>query len=124
MVIGVGLIGGSFALALRKAEHRQGISQALAAAGKTWQRARRPGRDRRNCRATFHRRLKDADLVFLAYPVGQTGEIMAQISPYLEPDTIVTDAGSTKQNVVAAARAQLTEHLRNFVPDIPSQGRN
>ncbi len=47
---------------------------------------------------------------------------MAQIAPYLEPDTIVTDAGSTKQNVIAAARAHLAEHLHNFVPGHPVAG--
>jgi prephenate dehydrogenase len=66
--------------------------------------------------------LKDANVVFLAVPVGRTGEIMAQISPYLEPGTIVTDAGSTKQNVIAAARVHLAEHLHNFVPGHPVAG--
>ena len=71
---------------------------------------------------TFRKALKDADVVFLAIPVGRTGETMAQIAPYLEPDTIVTDAGSTKQNVIAAARAHLAEHLHNFVPGHPVAG--
>jgi prephenate dehydrogenase len=66
--------------------------------------------------------LKDADLVFLAVPVGQTGEIMAQISAYLAPSTIVTDAGSTKQDVVAAAHSHLAPHLKNFVPGHPVAG--
>ena len=66
--------------------------------------------------------LKDAELVFLAVPVGQTGEIMAQISAYLAPSTIVTDAGSTKQDVVAAARSHLAPYLKNFVPGHPVAG--
>ena len=47
---------------------------------------------------------------------------MANISPYLEPDSIVTDAGSTKQDVIAAARSHLTENLQNFVPGHPIAG--
>ena len=44
------------------------------------------------------------------------------ISPHLEPGTIVTDAGSTKQNVLAEARSHLAEHLPNFVPGHPVAG--
>ncbi|SFU57896.1 prephenate dehydrogenase [Nitrosospira multiformis] len=120
VVIGVGLIGGSFAFALRKAgvvSHITGV-----------------GRSRENMRRAFtlgeideiasdiESALKDADLVFLAVPVGQTAEIMGQISPYLAPSTIVTDAGSTKQDVVAAAHSHLAPHLKNFVPGHPVAG--
>jgi prephenate dehydrogenase len=120
VIIGVGLIGGSFALALRKAElagHIVGV-----------------GRSRENMARALKRglideiagdlpsALKRADIVFLAVPVGQTGEIMAKISPYLEPGSIVTDAGSTKQDVIAAARSHLAENLQNFVPGHPIAG--
>ncbi|HAV35090.1 MAG TPA: prephenate dehydrogenase/arogenate dehydrogenase family protein, partial [Massilia sp.] len=46
-----------------------------------------------------------ADLVLLAAPVAQTGPILASLLPYLEPGTVITDAGSTKCDVVASARA-------------------
>lgn len=120
VIIGVGLIGGSLALALRKAElagHIVGV-----------------GRSRENMARALKRglideiagdlpsALKRADIVFLAVPVGQTGEIMAKISPHLEPDSIVTDVGSTKQDVIAAARSHLTENLQNFVPGHPIAG--
>jgi prephenate dehydrogenase len=120
VIIGVGLIGGSFALALRKAELARRIVGV--------------GRSRENMARALKRgvideiagdlpsALKHADIVFLAVPVGQTGEIMAQISPYLEPSSIVTDAGSTKQDVIAAARSHLAEHLQNFVPGHPIAG--
>jgi prephenate dehydrogenase len=120
VVIGVGLIGGSFALALRKAElvtHITGVGRSLA----NMERARDLGAIDEIAR-DLPSALKDADVVFLAIPVGRTGEIMAQIAPHLEPDTIVTDAGSTKQNVLAAARAHLAEHLPNFVPGHPVAG--
>ena len=120
VVIGVGLIGVSFALALRKAglvKHIVGV-----------------GRSRGNMQRAldlgvidefaddFAVALKGADLVLLAMPVGQTGRIMAQISPHLESTTIVTDAGSTKQDVVAAARSFLPGHMKNFVPGHPIAG--
>ena len=120
VVIGVGLIGGSFALALRKAElvtHITGVGRSPA----NMERARDLGAIDEIAR-DLPSALKDADVVFLAIPVGRTGEIMAQIAPHLEPDTIVTDAGSTKQNVLAAARAHLAEHLPNFVPGHPVAG--
>ncbi|SFH59462.1 prephenate dehydrogenase [Nitrosospira sp. Nsp14] len=120
VVIGVGLIGGSFALALRKAElvtHITGVGRSTA----NMERARDLGAIDEIAR-DLPSALKDADVVFLAIPVGRTGEIMEQIAPHLEPDTIVTDAGSTKQNVLAAARAHLAEHLPNFVPGHPVAG--
>lgn len=120
VIIGVGLIGGSFALALRKAGL---VKQILGM-----------GRSRENLHRALKRgaideiaddlpsALKDADMVFLATPVGQIGGIMAHISPHLDPDTIITDAGSTKQDVVAAARSHLAGHLKNFVPGHPIAG--
>jgi prephenate dehydrogenase len=120
VIIGVGLIGGSFALALRKAtqvRHIVGIGRSRG----NMQRAQAVGAID-EIGISLPAALKDAALVLLATPVGQTEAVMAQISPYLEPDTIVTDAGSTKQNVVAAARRQLLPHLRNFVPGHPIAG--
>ncbi|MSQ04944.1 MAG: prephenate dehydrogenase/arogenate dehydrogenase family protein [Nitrosomonadaceae bacterium] len=120
VIIGVGLIGGSFALALRRASlvgHIVGI-----------------GRSRENLlRAKelgvideiandLQEALKDADLVLLAVPVGQIGKTIAQISLYLESKTIVTDVGSTKQDVIIAARSFLAHNLRNFVPSHPIAG--
>ncbi|MDE2365645.1 MAG: prephenate dehydrogenase/arogenate dehydrogenase family protein [Betaproteobacteria bacterium] len=120
VIIGVGLIGGSFGLALRKANMVRHITGV--------------GRSRENVQRALKLEaideiagdlpsaLKDAEMIFLAVPVGQTGEIMRQIAPYLEPDTIVTDAGSTKQDVIASAHAHLADHLENFVPGHPIAG--
>lgn len=47
----------------------------------------------------------DADLVLIATPVGQMPEIKARIAPYLGEQTLVTDGGSTKQDVGGRARA-------------------
>ena len=120
VVIGVGLIGGSFALALKKAKavkHVVGV-----------------GRSRRNLAAALKMRIideactdvaqavADADLVLLAIPVGQMAEVMARIAPHLPQRAVVTDGGSTKQDVVAYARRFLGAHFPRFVPAHPIAG--
>jgi len=54
--------------------------------------------------------------------VGQMGSMMAAIAPHLAPHAIVTDVGSTKQDVVALARANLSQHLAQIVPGHPIAG--
>jgi len=120
VIIGVGLIGGSFALSLRKAglvKHITGL-----------------GRSKENLQQAlelgiideisdnYSQALNKADLVLLAVPVGQTAEILKKINPHLEPQTIISDVGSTKQNVIAAARSSIPEYFKNFVPAHPIAG--
>jgi len=120
VVIGTGLIGGSFALALKRARavrHVVGV-----------------GRTRRNLNEALSRKVideasrdaaravRDADLVLLAMPVGQMPAVMSAIAPALPPRAVVTDAGSTKRDVVACARRFLAPHLARFVPGHPIAG--
>ena len=73
-------------------------------------------------------KLADADLVLLATPVGQMPSLFAAIAPRLGAHTVVTDAGSTKRDVIAAARADpgrsrcraLCRGIRSPVPNIPA----
>ena len=120
-IFGVGLIGGSFALALKKAgavAHIVGVGRSL----RSLERAAELG-----IIDTFSTSPADAvagaDLVLIAAPVAQTGAILAAIRPHLQPDTVVTDAGSTKTDVVAAARAALGDKIACFVPGHPIAGR-
>ncbi|HEY6241565.1 MAG TPA: prephenate dehydrogenase/arogenate dehydrogenase family protein [Burkholderiales bacterium] len=120
VVVGVGLIGGSFALALK----------AAGAVG----RVVGVGRGASNIRhalelavidaagALDRETLKDADLVLLAVPVGQMQAIMRAIAPLLGPGTVVTDAGSTKQDVVELAMRELRGALSRFIPGHPVAG--
>jgi prephenate dehydrogenase len=119
VIFGVGLIGGSFAMALRQADFARKIVGF--------------GRSMENMSAALGTyvideigmdpsAVKDADLVLLAVPVGQMGEIMQAIAPHLASHTVVTDAGSTKQDVVALARRHLSRHLSRFVPGHPIAG--
>lgn len=120
VIIGVGLIGGSFALALRKAgkvKHIVGIGRSPENLQHALQRGAID-----EIADSLPSALKQANIVFLAVPVGQIGRVMMQISPYLEPNTVVTDAGSTKQDVDTAAHSYLAGHLKNFVPGHPIAG--
>ena len=120
-IFGVGLIGGSFALALKKAgaaAHIVGVGRSL----RSLERAAELGII--DSFATSPAAAVDgADLVLIAAPVAQTGAILAAIKPHLQPGTVVTDAGSTKSDVVAAARAALGERIGCFVPGHPIAGR-
>ena len=119
-VIGVGLIGGSFALALKQAKaagHVVGV-----------------GRNPANLRLALERGVIDsmasdptraaegADLVLVAAPVGQFAKIFGAAGAVLAPGAVLTDAGSTKRDVVAAARKALKKKIGQFVPAHPIAG--
>jgi prephenate dehydrogenase len=120
VIIGVGLIGGSFALSLRKAglvKHITGLGRSK----ENLQKALELGIID-EISDNYSQALEKADLVLLAVPVGQTAEILKKINPYLEPQTIISDVGSTKQDVIAAAHSSIPEHFKNFVPAHPIAG--
>ena len=120
VVFGVGLIGGSFALALRKAGAvREVVGFGRSAAN--LQQARQLGIIDR-IGQDIAAEIGDADLVLLATPVGQMAELMARIEPHLGAHTLVTDAGSTKSDVVRDAYAQLGSKVAQFVPAHPIAG--
>ncbi len=120
VIFGVGLIGGSFALALREAGAVREIVGVGRSAGNLEQALRLGVIDR--VAADVASAVRDADLVLLAVPVGQMAAVMASIAPHLSARTIVTDAGSTKCDVVALARQHLPGHLAQFVPAHPIAG--
>ena len=120
VVCGVGLIGGSFALALRRA----GAVERIVGIGR-----RREVLERACALGVIDEiaegwadALDGADLVLLAAPVGQTDAILAAMAPHLRPGTVVTDAGSTKRDVVAALRSHLGGALADVVPAHPIAG--
>lgn len=120
VIIGVGLIGGSFALALKHAgavARVTGLGRAPAALARALELGIID-----EVAAGVEDAMRGADLVLIAAPVGQTEAILASLLPYLEAHTVVTDAGSTKGDVVAAARAALGEQVHQFVPGHPIAG--
>ena len=120
VIVGVGLIGGSFALALKRAG-QVGEVVGIGRHPEALARALELGIVDRVC-DDHADALRGADLVLLAAPVAQSGPILAALLPHLEPQTVVTDAGSTKCDVVAAARAVLQDRVRQFVPGHPIAG--
>lgn len=119
-LIGVGLIGGSWARALR------GAGQVGRIVG--------CGRNQENLERAAAlgvvdawttdpaEAVREADLVVVAVPLGAMRSVFRQIAPALAPDAVVTDVGSAKASVIADARAELGEHLAGFVPGHPIAG--
>ena len=120
-LIGVGLIGGSFALSLRAAgriEHIAGFDSDPHAL----QRALDLGVID-EAAASAADAVADADLVVIATPVGAMAATLYEIRSALKSSAIVTDVGSTKSGVIAAARAALGGAFARFVPGHPIAGR-
>ncbi|WP_295760528.1 prephenate dehydrogenase/arogenate dehydrogenase family protein [Undibacterium sp.] len=120
-IFGVGLIGGSFALALKKA----GAVQQVVGVGRSQaslQRAQELGIIDQIA-SSVEDAVCGSDLILIAAPVAQTAAILTAIQPYLQTGTVVTDAGSTKADVVAAARQAMGQKLAQFVPAHPIAGR-
>jgi len=120
VIFGVGLIGGSFALALRKA-HAVDSVVGFGRSAATLQQAQQLGIIDR-IGQDVAAEVGDADLVLLATPVGQMAELMARIAPHLGAHTLITDGGSTKSDVVREAYAQLGSKVAQFVPAHPIAG--
>ncbi len=119
-IIGVGLIGGSLARALRQAgqvDEVIGCGRGLA----NLERAVELGVIDR-FETDPAQAVVGATMVLLAVPLGAMEQIMAAIAPALEPECIVTDGGSAKASVEYAARSQLGSALPRFVPGHPIAG--
>lgn len=120
VIFGVGLIGGSIALALKKhpkAPHIVGVGRAQ----QSLQEALDLGLID-SAETDIASALHAADLVIIATPVAQTPAILKAIRPYLGESTIITDAGSTKSDVMAYARAELGDQVNQFVGGHPIAG--
>jgi prephenate dehydrogenase len=125
VVIGVGLIGGSFALALRAASGvRVGSIVGVGRSPENLGDAAVRGIIDRGLTLDddWTGEITDADIVLVATPVAQYAALFDAIVPAIGPRTIVTDAGSTKGDVVVAARAAFGPRLSRFVPAHPIAG--
>jgi len=120
VVIGVGLIGGSLARALRAAGAVREVVGVGRSLGNLEQAVGLGVVDR--VETSAGRAVRDADVVVLAVPVGAMAAVFADIAPYLGDATVVTDVGSVKGSVAQAARAALGARFRQFVPGHPIAG--
>ena len=120
-VIGCGLMGGSFALGLKHAGLVKSIA-GFSASEKTRQRAQQLQVIDIACDSVAQT-VEGADLVLLAVPVSASRQSLEAIVPALSPNALLMDVGSTKCDVVAAARQTLGERLSCFVPAHPIAGK-
>lgn len=120
VIFGVGLIGGSVALALKKA----GMRTQIVGVGRH-QDSLQTALDLGVidvASSDIASAVQDADLILIATPVAQTAAILQAIKPHLNAHTIITDAGSTKGDVLACANSTLGEHLPQFIGGHPIAG--
>jgi prephenate dehydrogenase len=120
VIFGVGLIGGSVALALKKA----GSAAYIVGVGRT-KNGLQTALDLGvidSAEASIGDAIKDADLVLIAAPVAQTKAILQSIQPHLNAHTVITDAGSTKGDVLSVARQVLGAQFSQFVGGHPIAG--
>ena len=119
-IIGVGLIGGSWARALRVAR-QVGEVVGCGRSPEHLQRAVDLGViDRFSTDPAVA--VAGADLVVVAVPLGAMGQVFSAIKPALAPAAVVTDVGSAKASVVSDARAALGDAFPGFVPGHPIAG--
>lgn len=119
-IIGVGLIGGSLARALRG----RGLVKEIVGCGRDEQNLARGVALNVIDRYTTSPReaVEHADLVVVAATLGATHAIFERIAPALAPQAVITDVGSTKRSVVEDARATLGTAFVRFVPGHPIAG--
>ncbi len=118
-IIGVGLIGASLGLAHKNA--------------KTFQRVLGVGRSKANLDSalqmgaideavSLEQCAKEADVMVVCVPVAQTFSVLHAIEPHIKPNALITDAGSTKSDVIMAAKNALGDKVAQFVPAHPIAG--
>lgn len=118
-LLGLGLIGGSIAWAMRRAGMGAGIV-GYARSAATRARAGELGFCTQIAE-TAAQAVAGADLVILCVPVGACGALAAEIAPHLAPGAVVSDVGSVKRAVIAAMAPHLPGHV-DFVPGHPLAG--
>ncbi|HOM15031.1 MAG TPA: prephenate dehydrogenase/arogenate dehydrogenase family protein [Rubrivivax sp.] len=119
-VIGCGLMGGSFALALKRGALVQRVVGYSRSPSTTDQALRLGVIDA--IAASAPQAVAGSDIVLLAVPVAATETTLKAIRHLVEPGVLVMDVGSTKRDVVDAARRALRERIAGFVPAHPIAG--
>jgi prephenate dehydrogenase len=120
-IIGVGLIGGSFAKGLKKA----GLVEEVVGFGRSQSNLKKAVDLEVIDRFTddIADAVSGSELVFLAVPLGVMADSFEAIKPHLAKNAIVTDAGSSKSSVVLSAQQALAEKFSCFVPGHPIAGK-
>ncbi len=119
-IIGVGLIGGSLSLALKKAgmvAEVIGYSRTPSVREEALQLGIID-----HAAASIADAVKDADMVFIAVPMAAMATVLTELAEHVSSDTIITDGGSAKAQVVTVARQALADKFSQFVPGHPIAG--
>jgi prephenate dehydrogenase len=119
-IIGVGLLGASLGLAMKA----RGLATCVVGVGRAHSPSLAVALDKHaidEAQTDAALAVKDSDLVVLCTPVRQFPDMLRSIAPALRPGTIVTDVGSTKQQVMRWAADLLPEHV-NFIGSHPMAG--
>ena len=120
VIFGVGLIGGSVALALKQAgatTHIVGVGRSQESLSEALQLGAIDSME-----TNIQAACSDADIILIAAPVAQIAPILQSIQPHLNRHTVITDAGSTKGEVMACAQSVLGEQFSQFVGGHPIAG--
>lgn len=118
-IVGVGLIGASLGLALKGA----GVVREVIGVGRSsanLDQAKKMGAIDRV--ADLAEAVQSSQWIILCVPVAQMRAIFTQLEPHLGPNTLITDAGSTKSDVILAAKEVLGKKVCQFVPAHPIAG--
>lgn len=118
-LIGLGLIAGSMAHAIRRA----GLAGEIVGTARS-EETRNIARDINlvdRVTETAAQAVKDADLVVLAVPVGAMGPVAQEIAPHLKPGATLTDVGSVKRAIISAVAPHVPGHV-HFIPAHPLAG--
>ncbi|MBI3694726.1 MAG: prephenate dehydrogenase/arogenate dehydrogenase family protein [Acidobacteria bacterium] len=118
-IVGVGLIGGSFALAL----HRHGFSGRILGVSSARTLATALGRKVIDEGLSLDQAIPQADLVYLAHPVSRILDVLPKVARLARPTALITDAGSTKAAIVARARELFPADGPIFLGGHPMAGK-
>jgi prephenate dehydrogenase len=120
VIIGVGLIGGSLAQAVKRAGFCQTIVGFDCDSDSLKKAVDLGVID--HYETNLNAAVIDADIVLMAVPMGIMDSVLAALADCLEPHTVITDVGSAKASVADSARKHLNEKISNFVPGHPIAG--
>ena len=120
-IIGVGLIGGSLAKAIKE----NNLAKVVFGFGRDLNRLEKA--QKANVIDQFSTNLKDAindsDIVIIATPVGSFKEILNEIKPFLTSKIVISDVGSTKTNIASIVSQTLGDYSNYFIPAHPIAGK-
>ena len=120
-IIGVGLIGGSLAKAIKE----NNLAKVVFGYGRDLNRLEKA--QKANVIDQFSTNLKDAindsDIVIIATPVGSFQEILSEIKPFLTSKIVISDVGSTKTNIASIVSQTLGDYSNYFIPAHPIAGK-